>query len=270
MRPNRIDFGVDEIRWADKLPAGVYNVGTQMFGPPFLIPKKLETDELVSLPSSVAERIRGEVDHFLSANTREAFDRYGIIYKRGLMMYGEPGTGKTCIIHEIIQDCVKKDMVVLLDVYPELAQHIVKEVRATEQNNRPFVIIWEEFESVVEDQEEQLLGMLDGMENMDNLFFIATTNYIDDIPPRIKNRPSRFADILEVGPPEAPARRAFLEAKVHPQDKVDIDQWVAATDGLNIDQIKDVLISSLVLGLPLERSVEKIKQMGDLCEEEDE
>lgn len=269
IRPTRIDFGQDTIQWSDKLPAGIYNVGTQMYGPPFLIPKKLNTDELVSLPSSIAERIRGEVDQFLRADTKAAFDRYGIIYKRGLLMYGAPGTGKTCIIHEIVEDAIAKGMIVLMDVGPGLVKAIVEEVRGIEDSPRPFLIIWEEFENVVEDYEPQLLGLLDGMEQMDNMFFIATTNYIDQIPPRIKNRPSRFADIMEVGPPEKEAREAYLRAKIHPKDNVDISQWVKATEGLNIDQIKDVVISSLVLQLPLEQSVAKIKAMGDLCEEDE-
>ena len=93
-------------------------------------------------------------------------------------------------------------------------------------SDRPIMVIWEEFENWVAGYEADILNILDGVHQVDNVFYIATTNYIQQIPPRIRNRPSRFADVIEIGPPSANLRKAYIEAKIHPDDKIDIKKWV--------------------------------------------
>ena len=98
---------------------------------------------------------------------------------------------------------------------------------------------------------------------MNNIFYVATTNYIEDIPQRIRNRPSRFAEVIEIGPPDKELRRAYLLAKIHEDDVVNIDEWVEKTDGLTIDHLKNLIINVLVLGLPLDDAVEKLRNLED-------
>jgi len=152
-------------------------------------------------------------------------------------------------------------MVVLLNPNPNLVSDTVGYIRDIEQTDRAIMIIWEEFERWVNENEGCLLDLLDGVEQVDNAFYIATTNYIEQIPSRIRNRPSRFAEVKEIGAPNAELRRAFLEAKIHPEDKVDIDDWVERTEGFTIDYIKDVIISVLVLGLSLEDATSKLQTL---------
>jgi len=138
---------------------------------------------------------------------------------------------------------------------------IVDCVRGIEQTDRPFMVVWEEFENWVENSESELLALLDGIQQVDNTIYIATTNYIDTIPERIKDRPSRFADVMEIGLPNATARRIFLEAKIHKTDNVDIAMWVNETEGLSIDHLKDLIISVLVLGMSFEKALEKVSRI---------
>lgn len=243
------------------LPAGVYSVSMDQFGNLFLNTFQTHTDELIALPNSPAEKISNDVDYFLTPEVKERFERYNLLCKRGLLMYGEPGTGKTSIVHLLIQKAIAKGMVVLINPRPFMVQSVVQSVRNIEGESRPFMVIWEEFERWVEDEEGDLLDVLDGVDQVDNIFFLATTNYINEIPSRIRNRPSRFAEVLEIGPPDAALRRSFLEAKINKDDSVDLDDWVEKTEGLTIDHLKDVVISVLVLQVSLDDAVAKIKQM---------
>lgn len=245
------------------LPPNVYTVGVDSFGDIFLQNAHIHTDELIALPDSPAEQIERDVNHFLTETVRDRFERYNLLYKRGLLMHGIPGTGKTSIVHLLMRKAIKKGMVVLLNPRPYLVSRVASYVRGIENTGRPIMVVWEEFEQWVESNEGELLDLLDGVDQVDNVFFIATTNYLNEIPLRIRNRPSRFAEVIEIGAPDEALRRAYISAKVHDDDTIDVDEWVRMTEGLTIDGIKDVIISVLALGVPLDRAVEKIHHMDD-------
>lgn len=244
-----------------KLSPAVYTADMDQFGEIFLDTFETYTDEIIALPGSPAEAIERDVDFFLSDQVRVSFERYNLLYKRGLLMHGLPGTGKTSIVHLLMRKALEKDMVVLLNPRPEYVYQIADNIREIEKNDRPLMVIWEEFEQWVHNNEGNLLDLLDGVDQVDNVFFLATTNYLHKIPSRIRNRPSRFAEVIEIGPPDATLRRAYLEAKVHEDDDVNMDEWVEKTEGLTIDHLKDLIISVLALNVPLDKAIEKIRIM---------
>lgn len=265
---NELRFANGDI--APSIDAGVYNVDVDdRTGEKYLIVKQVESEGLVALPNSTAEDIAVKVDRFLQDAVKKKFETYKLLYKRGLLMYGPPGTGKTAIINQLTTVAIKKDMIVLLDPCPAWLTGIVPLIRSISPE-KSILVIWEEFEEWVDDYESAILNVLDGMTQISNIFYVATTNYIDKIPPRIRNRPSRFADIIKVGIPSAEVRKAFLKNKIIPTDEIDIDDWVKKTDGFVIDQLKDLIISVLVLEISFDDAIEKLKSIENLETDEDE
>lgn len=250
------------------LPSGVYGVQQDHNGDIFLIKKTLNTDDLIKMPNSTADEVNEIVDGFLTGRIKDAFERYGILYKRGILMYGPPGTGKTCIINQLVQTAESKDMIVLLGPNPSFVKFVVSKIRAIEDSPRAVMVVWEEFEKWVYNDEAAILNLLDGIEQIDSALYIATTNYIQKVPQRIRNRPSRFADVIEVGFPTPEVRGIFLKSKIHEDDDVDLDMWVEATEGLTIDHLKDLIISVLVLKIPFDEALDKLRNMGK--EDEDD
>jgi SpoVK/Ycf46/Vps4 family AAA+-type ATPase len=149
---------------------------------------------------------------------------------------------------------------VFFETAPDTLFEAVNEIKSI-QGDIKVLAVFEEFDAWM-NQSHKMLSLLDGELQIDNVVFLATTNYIDRIPPRIKNRPSRFATVIEVGTPNAETRKAFLAGKIGKDENVDINKWVKLTDGMMLDHLKDLIVSVLCIGLPLDEAVEKLKTMN--------
>lgn len=246
-----------------KLDAGIYAVGSDRNGSILFAPISTMTDGLVDLPDSTSQKVIDEVKTFQKPSTKEKFDKYQVIYKRGILMYGKPGTGKTVTIVKIMESVVNSGGIVLFGPPPELFNKAANIIRGIE-GNVPLLVVYEEFDTYLRDS--SMLSLLDGELQVDNVVYLATTNYIESIPDRIKNRPSRFATVIEIGVPSKEARRAFFEQKLSGEDLAQVEALTNATSGFVVDQLKDVIVSVFCFGVSLDEAVKKIKAMGEVDE----
>ena len=110
-----------------------------------------------------------------------------------------------------------------------------------------------------------LLNILDGTQTLSNVVTIATTNYIEKIAGRYKNRPSRFDLVMEFPLPNKESRRMFIEKSVLPEDikKINLDEWVEKTEGFSIDHINELILLYFVFGHTEEESFARVKKMAE-------
>jgi SpoVK/Ycf46/Vps4 family AAA+-type ATPase len=84
---------------------------------------------------------------------------------------------------------------------------------------------------------------------VDNIVYIATTNYPEKLQERITNRPSRFDRRYQVELPSADIREAYLRAKLKEDDleKIDLPAWLELTEGMSLSHLKELVISVIVM-----------------------
>lgn len=245
------------------LPPGAYECNVTMEGAPFFSPIEIVTDKIIDIPNSFTEEIIKEIEAFWSKGVSEKFKQYGLVHKRGVILAGKPGTGKTITLAKAAQVVINEfDGIVLFNPNPEQLKGFLRLLKDIEPDKK-VMVMWEEFDSILQQDESTLLSLLDGEIQVGNVIYLATTNYLAKIPARIKNRPSRFARVIEVGEPDVTARRAFLKAKLHESDTDKLEPMVQASEGFVIDQIKDLIISVCCFGYKISDAVRKIKQMQD-------
>ena len=166
---------------------GHYNLIFTPFGSQF-IPVEGRDDALLEFPDSASHDV---LDGIIGFWEREAiFTKYGVPYKRGMLLYGPPGSGKTCTLEMVSRDVINRGGIVI--GYPGNPIILMNGYRALRQiqPGTPLVVILEDFENYFDDTE--LLNVLDGVEKIHKVVFLATTNYPERLDPRIRNRPSRF------------------------------------------------------------------------------
>lgn len=168
-------------------------------------------DELIKLPDSASEAI---VEAVASFWTKEAhFRKFGFLWKRGILLWGPPGSGKTCTLQQVSQHIIDNGGIAVYATHPATTAAGLGIMRRIEPE-RPIVVMMEDLDAMIQSYgEADVLALLDGELQIDNVVFIATTNYPERLDKRIVNRPSRFDIVKLIDMPNEEARRVYLSVK---------------------------------------------------------
>jgi chromosomal replication initiation ATPase DnaA len=248
-----------------KVPAGVYEIGWNSNLSTYTVKKQpFKTDELYHLPSYEITDILKDIDNFW--NRADNYKKYNYIHKRGILMYGEPGCGKSGIIQLISQQIIEKDGIVINVKDEEDVERFTSFIATFRkvEPNRPLIVLLEDIDSLAGEgrhQTARLLNILDGVKQIEGVVYIATTNYPEKLQDRITNRPSRFDRRYKVELPNADIRRAYVQHKLSEDDLkgIDIEEWIKKTEGMSLSHLKEVVISVIVMGRTFEETIENLE-----------
>lgn len=217
----------------------------------FLVRQDLHTDSLLTLPDSKSEAIVEEIRQFITL--RPEFDKRGFIFKRGILLWGPPGSGKTSTLHLLMDLLVKRqEGIALIIDQPSWAQLALQLIRKIEPN-RQVVCLLEDIDGLIHTYGiERYLALLDGEAQIDNVVFVATTNYPELLDKRLVDRPSRFDTVAKIGMPSAEARRAYLCHKEPDLASEVIDEMVNVSEGMSIAHLRELIILTQCFGRPLD------------------
>jgi len=180
----------------------------------------------------------------------EVFEQMDVQAAKGVLLYGPPGTGKTLLAKAIANEADSNFISIkgpeLLNKYVGESEKGIREVFSKARENAPTVVFFDEIDSIAgerggqvgdsgvgERMVSQLLTELDGLEELEDVVVIATSNRPDLIDSALL-RPGRLDRHVHVPVPDETARRKIFE--VHTRDKplaedVDLDDLAARTEG---------------------------------------
>ena len=226
---------------ANKIESGVYRCQLSDHGVCFE-KMNIQVDNLLNLPDSATKSILNEFQNFWKLSNK--FEERGFVFKRGFLLWGPPGSGKTSAVWQLIEILSKKyDGIVLWVDNPQITMEGAKIIRKIEPN-RPIVTVMEDLEALVMNYGEHgLLAFLDGETQISNIVHVATTNYPEHLDKRFVDRPSRFDTIMYVGMPSAEARREYFKAKEPSLDYITLDRWVNKSEGMSIAHLREIIVA---------------------------
>jgi SpoVK/Ycf46/Vps4 family AAA+-type ATPase len=191
------------------------------------------------------------------------YRQLGLSYRRGFLLYGPPGNGKTALLRDVLRSHLPGDAVVLYCARVPSVRFL-QGINGTLMN-RTKVFIFEELYSVISSNNcGDILGFLDGEYSTERCITFATTNHPERLPGSLINRPSRFDRYIPIGNPDEEARFALIR---HLIGREPVQQELRETSNFSFADIREICLTSLLHSRTISASVaehhlhrERIKQ----------
>jgi hypothetical protein len=241
---------------------GFYSIGVDPYsGQPYLKPRGTTSDDIVPIPNPHASRSLEIAQQFIRGEFLESLGQLGLLNKMAQLLWGEPGTSKSVTVYQIVDYAVSQGWVVL-DGGDQvgLIAAVMKNMRQIEPD-RGIVVVWEEFDRLIGQYENEILQLLDGSDQLPNVLYVMTTNYIQNVPKRIFTRCRRIPFQVQFEYPGPEERRAYFEHKIPPQykEKIDVEEWVKKTEGFSIDHCAQVLVGVFAYKQSVDEVIDDLK-----------
>jgi len=226
---------------------------------PIYVRQKPNPEPLFQMPGTPVEEIASEIKRFWTLEKH--YKQHGLNFKRGLLFHGRAGTGKSCAVRLVGQDVIDRGGIVVVDYDPNFAT-CYQPFREIEPDT-PLLVVMEDLDSILENWDESsVLNVMDGMFMLHKVVFLATTNHIERLSERVKNRPSRFDRVFEIGAPIEAARRIYLKAIWPDGPEEEITEWARKSDGFSFAHLKELFVAVHMLEHKLDDVVERLRNMG--------
>lgn len=266
-RGDGVYYPESQVKLVKHIPPGYYNIRYDNQLHKYNLRKiSYSTDKILDLPMEEKNQIVKDITTFWSRE--KEFKKYELTFKRGVLLYGTPGGGKSHIIQLIVNQLITKQKGVVfklqspddVESFESFMQSTFKPIEST----RKVVVIIEDIDGLFhtsKSTETCLLNILDGMGQMDQIVYLATTNYPEELAERIINRPSRFDRRYEIGLPNYEVRKSYFQQTLMKDDlkKIDMDRWVRESEGLSIAHLREIVVSTVIQGNSFEDTI-KIMQ----------
>ncbi len=206
----------------------------------------------------IGETLKSQLDRdligFFKPSVKKLYKRLDVPYRRGVLLHGPPGNGKTSLIR-MVGGQLPKIPFMLLRSDGQMSPGALRQIIQRWQRQAPAALVIEDLNWLLEQIDvSQFLNLIDGIERQDaaGLLLIATTNYPEKLDPAINNRPGRFDVTIELGNPDLVLRQAFFDKNLTKDTDLDDRTRVEAakqSDGLSFAHLREILRLSGLLAI---------------------
>jgi ATPase family associated with various cellular activities (AAA) len=176
--------------------------------------------------------------------------------RRGVLLHGAPGTGKTHTVSYLLRQLPDVTAVVISG----RAMGAIVQACSLARSLQPAVVVVEDVDLIAEERASrpgqqpllfQLMNEMEGLNSAEDITFLLTTNRADLLEPALAARPGRVDLAAELPLPDADARRALIRLYqgnlVLDATAAGLDDVIARTEGVTAPFLKELLRRAALL-----------------------
>jgi hypothetical protein len=217
------------------------------------LPRPAIAAQDVVLPDGMLENIERHIVG-IAEWSRELLEA-GQHLKRGLLLHGPPGTGKTHTIRYLTGRLTNSTIILLTG----RSIRFIDQAAALARRLQPSMVVLEDVDLVATDRDfaqdgnPLLFSLLDAMDGVGadaDVTFALTTNRADVLETALADRPGRVDLAIEIPRPDARCRQRLLQ--VYARDlalDADLDEVVAGSEGVTASFIKELIRRTVLVSL---------------------
>ncbi len=204
------------------------------------------------LPETIKTELKELVENFLAS--KDFYLENKIPWKRGVLLYGKPGNGKTSIIRTIIAQYNFKPVTIV----PGANAESLREAFSYAEEQSPSLMYIEDLDSLIETgfDTSTFLNLLDGISSKNGLLVIATANNVKKLKTNITRRPKRFDRKFDIPLPSLEMAHIYLRkwfGNIITSAKCKEIAKLAVKNELSYASLNDLYISSFFEALAHKR-----------------
>ena len=199
----------------------------------------------------------------------ELYEEIGIKPPKGVILYGEPGTGKTLLAKAVANETSATFFRVvgseLIQKYSGEGPKLVRELFRLAEEHSPSIVFIDEIDAIGHKRIEtssggkrevqrtmlELLNQLDGFDTSSEVKVILATNRIESLDPALI-RPGRIDRKIYFPFPDTVTKRRIFQIhtnKMNMSEEVDLEEFIMSKDELSGADIKAIATEAGLLAL---------------------
>ncbi|KAK3688665.1 proteasome-activating nucleotidase, partial [Podospora appendiculata] len=221
----------------------------------------------VVLPAAIKDNLLADVLSFF--DSRALYHDLSVPWKRGIILHGVPGNGKTASIKALMNSLVARRPDPVPSLYVKSLENCngpqwaIHRIFATARRMAPCMLVFEDLDSIVGPKTRSyFLNEVDGLKSNDGILMVGSTNHLDRLDAAITKRPSRFDRKYHFKVPDEASREAYARywrnklkataaasaGKIEFTFPDEVCGMLAKmTEGFSFAYLKELFVSSLLL-----------------------
>jgi ATP-dependent 26S proteasome regulatory subunit len=204
----------------------------------------------VVMDETATKLLRHDFESFFQR--RSWFRANRLPFRRGYLLHGPPGNGKTSVIRAMLSHPGISGFAANL-VTLEMDDNVLQAFFKNAAENTPALVVLEDIDRLFfghnNDEKpnvslQQLLNCLDGVGTQDGMIVVATANHPEVLDTAILRRPGRFDRVIELGNPTKELRSTYLQKMCPALVGGGLDICAIASEGLSFAQLRESYICS--------------------------
>jgi hypothetical protein len=222
----------------------------------------------ICLDENLKQSIISTIEGFLKS--KDIYHKMKVSWKTGCVFWGARGTGKTTAL-KVAMGVYKEFKPVTIQLGSDSPDELLEEAFQYATDHAPSLLYFEDLQELIKHIDmSHFLQLMDGVQNRDGIFTIATGNDFSHMEDNLKSRPRRFDRFFEFPLPNLELSKKYLAkyfGDILSDKKIESISKKTVKRKLTFAHLQELYFNSVYLAIHSGREIPNEQDIGKALEQ---